>query len=79
MLPHPVAGAEDRWGGTAGSDSTPVLGFACRQNGIYEQAIAEYQKRAAPGSSGSEELGQAYALSGRRSEALKELDRLINT
>ena len=53
-----------------------VLGFAYLQKGMYEQAIAEFQKRTTPRYSGSGDLGQAYALSGRRSEALKEIDKL---
>jgi Flp pilus assembly protein TadD len=53
-----------------------LLGFAYGQMGMHEQAIAEFQKRAAPGSGGSGDLGVAYALSGRRSEALEEIDKL---
>jgi DNA-binding winged helix-turn-helix (wHTH) protein/TolB-like protein/Tfp pilus assembly protein PilF len=53
-----------------------VLGFAYLQKGMYGQAIAELQKRAVPVSGGLGDLGQAYALSGRRSDALKEIDRL---
>jgi tetratricopeptide (TPR) repeat protein len=53
-----------------------LLGFAYRQKGMYEEAISEYKKRAVPVSGGSGDIGLAYALSGRRSEALKELDKL---
>jgi serine/threonine protein kinase/tetratricopeptide (TPR) repeat protein len=53
-----------------------VLAFAYRQKGMYEEAISEYKKRAVPVSGGSGEIGLTYALSGRRSEALKELDKL---
>ena len=53
-----------------------MLGVAYLHKGMYEQAIAELHKLTTPPYSYSGELGQAYALSGRRSEALKEIDRL---
>jgi serine/threonine protein kinase/tetratricopeptide (TPR) repeat protein len=53
-----------------------LIGFAYCQKGMYEQAITEYQKRAMPGSGGSGDLGVAYALSGRQSEAFKEIGKL---
>ena len=59
-----------------------LLGFAYAQKGMYEQAIAEFQKRNAPVSGGSAsgglaEPGATYALSGRRRDALKEIDKLL--
>jgi DNA-binding winged helix-turn-helix (wHTH) protein/TolB-like protein len=53
-----------------------ILGHAYLQRGMYQQAIAEFQKLTTPPYIYSGELGQAYALSGRRSEALKEIDKL---
>ena len=53
-----------------------VLGQAYLQKGKYEQAIAEFQKQTTAPYSYSGELGQAYGLSGRRSDALKEIDKL---
>jgi DNA-binding winged helix-turn-helix (wHTH) protein/TolB-like protein/Tfp pilus assembly protein PilF len=53
-----------------------VLGLAYLQKGMVEQAIAEFQKRKMPGTGGAGDLGQAYASSGRRNEALKEIDKL---
>ncbi len=53
-----------------------VLGLAYLQKGMVEQAIAEFQKRTAPATGSAGDLGQAYALSGRRTEALKEIDKL---
>ena len=53
-----------------------VLGLAYLQKGMVEQAIGEFQKRTTPASGTLGELGQAYGFSGRRSEALKEIDKL---
>ena len=43
---------------------------------MVEQAIAEFQKRTTANTGSVADLGQAYALSGRRSEALREIDKL---
>jgi DNA-binding SARP family transcriptional activator len=55
------------------------LGLAYEQKAMYEEAIAEFQKAVAL-SGGSPQavvlLGHAYAVSGRRKEALKVLDEL---
>src|SRR5437763_3039640 len=55
------------------------LGLAYEQKAMYEEAIAEFQKAIAL-SGGSAQavvlLGHAYAVSGRRTEALKVLDEL---
>jgi serine/threonine-protein kinase len=53
-----------------------VLGVCYLQKGMHDQAIAEFQNRTIPGTRGTGDLGRAYALSGRRTEALKEIDRL---
>ena len=53
-----------------------VLGLAYLQKGMVEQAIAEFQKRTTPATGSTGDLGQAYALSGRRTEASKEIDKL---
>jgi TolB-like protein/Flp pilus assembly protein TadD len=55
------------------------LGLAYEQKAMYDEAIAEFQKAIAL-SGGSAQalvlLGHAYAVSGRRTEALKVLDEL---
>jgi TolB-like protein/Flp pilus assembly protein TadD len=51
------------------------LGYAYLGKGMYEQAIAETQNLKPPYND-TGVSGQAYALSGRRSEALKEIDRI---
>ncbi len=53
-----------------------LLGVAYLQKGMYEQAIAELQRPATLPAGGEGSLGQAYALAGRRSAALKEIARL---
>ena len=53
-----------------------VLGHAYLQKGMHDQAIAEFQKRTTPATGRLGDLGQAYGLSGRRREALKEIDKL---
>ena len=53
-----------------------VLGVTYLQKGMVEPAIGEFQKRTTPATGSAADLGQAYALSGRRSEALKEIDKL---
>ena len=53
-----------------------VLGVSYLQKGMVEQAIAEFQKRTTAATGSVADLGQAYALSGRRSEALREIDKL---
>src|SRR2546423_5635012 len=56
------------------------LGLAYEQKAMYEEAIAEFQKAIAL-SGGSAQavvlLGPAYAVSGRRTEALKVLDEFL--
>ncbi len=53
-----------------------LLGRAYLQKGMHEQAIAEFQKLTLPPYSYSGDLGQSYALAGRRKEALKEIANL---
>jgi DNA-binding winged helix-turn-helix (wHTH) protein/TolB-like protein/Tfp pilus assembly protein PilF len=53
-----------------------LLGHSYLQQGMYGPAIAEFQQRTLLGTGGSGDLGQAYALAGRRSEALKEIAQL---
>ena len=53
-----------------------VLGRAYIQKIMLDQAISELQKISTPPFSYSGDLGQAYALAGRKSEALTEIDRL---
>jgi tetratricopeptide (TPR) repeat protein len=58
-----------------------VLGEALAQKRAYNEAIGELQKAAelSPGSSAfTANLGNAYALSGRKEEALKILNDLKN-
>jgi tetratricopeptide (TPR) repeat protein len=52
-----------------------ILTCVYLQKGMYEQAIIELKKRTITPTFHSD-LGQAYALSGRRSEALKEIATL---
>lgn len=53
-----------------------VLGRAYIQKAMFEEAISELQKASTPPFNYSGDLGQAYALAGRKSEALTEIDRL---
>jgi tetratricopeptide (TPR) repeat protein len=55
--------------------ASTLLGCVYLQKGMYEQAIAEFEKGTTATSSYSE-LGQAYGLSGRRSEALEEIAKM---
>jgi eukaryotic-like serine/threonine-protein kinase len=56
------------------SDGHTWLGRAYMQKGLYDQAIPELQKSADPHSGdGLAQLGYAYAMAGRQSEALKTL------
>jgi serine/threonine protein kinase/tetratricopeptide (TPR) repeat protein len=56
------------------SDGHTWLGRAYLQKGLYDQAIPELQKSADPQSGdGLAQLGYAYAMAGRKSEALKTL------
>jgi len=53
------------------------LGYGYLQKGLYEQAITELQRSADPQSvDGLTQLGYAYAVAGRKSEALKALAEL---
>jgi len=55
------------------------LGLVYEQQQMYEQALAEFEKakKLSPGNSAMlESLGEAYALSGRRAEALQILSQL---
>src|SRR6266496_1374378 len=53
------------------------LGYGFLQKGLYEQAIPEMQKAFDPQSGdGLAQLGYAYAVAGRKSEALKALAEL---
>jgi serine/threonine protein kinase/tetratricopeptide (TPR) repeat protein len=53
------------------------LGYGYLQKGLYEQAIPEMQKAFDPQSGdGLAQLGYAYAVAGRKSEALKALAEL---
>jgi TolB-like protein/Flp pilus assembly protein TadD len=55
-----------------------ILGLAYEQEGMYEEAISEFRAAFAlhMGTQPLAQLGHAYALSGRRAEALKVLDQL---
>ncbi len=56
------------------SDGHTWLGRAYMQKGLYDQAIPELQRSADPQSGdGLAQLGYAYAMAGRKSEALKTL------
>jgi serine/threonine protein kinase/TolB-like protein/Tfp pilus assembly protein PilF len=56
------------------SDGHTWLGRAYMQKGLYDQAIPELQKSADPQTGdGLAQLGYAYAMAGRKSEALKTL------
>jgi serine/threonine-protein kinase len=55
------------------------LGLVCEQKGLYERAVASFQKCLALGGRGSDTaaLAHVFAISGRTSEAQKTLDELI--
>jgi DNA-binding winged helix-turn-helix (wHTH) protein/TolB-like protein len=53
-----------------------LLGRAYLKTGMYEQAIAEFQRRTTLTPGSHADLGYAYALSGRRKEALREVEKL---
>lgn len=53
------------------------LGRAYLHSGQYERALQEFQKRQALAPGSYADVAQALALSGRRQEALAELDRLL--
>jgi DNA-binding winged helix-turn-helix (wHTH) protein/TolB-like protein/lipoprotein NlpI len=53
-----------------------LLGRAYLKTGMYEQAIAEFQRRTTVTPGSHADLGYAYALSGRREEALREVEKL---
>lgn len=54
------------------------LGLSYEQKGMYPQAIAEFQKvrDISRGDAGAMALGHAYAVAGKREEALKIIDEL---
>lgn len=53
-----------------------VLGRSYLEKGMYEQAIAEFKKQPPSGAVALGDLGQAYALAGRRGDSLKEIEKL---
>ena len=53
------------------------LGRAYLRQGKYDAAIAEFQKRRSPSVFSNQDLAIAYALAGRRLEAVAELDRVL--
>jgi tetratricopeptide (TPR) repeat protein len=53
------------------------LGRAYMRTGRYELALAEFAKTHGPTPGSFGDVGQALALSGRRAEALAELDRVL--
>lgn len=53
------------------------LGRAYLRKGDYDAAIREFAQRSSPTVSSQSDLASAYALAGRRQEALAELDRLL--
>ncbi len=56
------------------------LGMVYEQKGMYREAIAEYEKSVSPSEGNSFQpsavLGRAYALAGRRNDALKIVEQL---
>ena len=55
-----------------------LLGAAYERQGLYDEAIAEYRKGMERGGADLRgNLGHAYAVSGRRGEALRLLDALL--
>ncbi len=53
------------------------LGRSYLRNGNFAAAIAEFQKRRSPSVFSNQDLAIAYALAGRKREALAELDRVL--
>ncbi len=52
------------------------LGLTYEQKGRFEEAIEEFQTAISLGGIGLQELGHVYAVSGKKSEALKVLEKL---
>jgi Tfp pilus assembly protein PilF len=53
------------------------LGRAYLRKGNFDAAIAEFEKRKTPSVFSNQDLAIAYALAGRKREALAELDRVL--
>jgi DNA-binding winged helix-turn-helix (wHTH) protein/TolB-like protein/Tfp pilus assembly protein PilF len=53
-----------------------IRASAYLQMGMNDEAIAEFEKMPVMGAGGFRDLGLAYALAGRRKDALKEIERL---